>query len=179
MTATQPTTKRNKLFDGSKNRHGLSKLMLDIFSPIVIEEPVIENKKEYKILNLIRLETALVMDMTVEQIRGNKRFRNQVTARSMIVFITRYVTDLSLKQIAKEISSSITKDHSTVIHSTNKAFDFIQNKDKNFIVPFEKVLQRIDLFYGIKIDLEDKSKMPLWYKKMLINRTKLLLDSSI
>ena len=50
------------------------------------------------------------------QLTGKSRSHNVATARQIIMFLTRKLTNLSLKQIGKELGG---RDHSTVIHSCN------------------------------------------------------------
>lgn len=173
MTATQPTTtqKRNKLFDGSKNRHGLSKLLLDIFV-IPIQEKIIEETKKnlcdgYDKLDLIITETSSELNLSIEEIRSKDRHYKYIIARQIIVFLARYTTNLSLKQLGKELSIHSPKHHTSIINNTKKAFYLIHNPDKNFLEIFNRVRQRLDAHYGIVVDLDNFDKMPDWYKKML------------
>ena len=171
MTATQPTTVRDRRFDGSIRKNGLSKLMRDIFvlpeNKKNMEEEKIDLENGYVNIAKIIEQTAYELGVEVEGIKGRSRARKFVTARSIICFIARYTTTLSLKQIGTEISMYSPKDHSSVIHATQKAFDFIHNPDTEFIVLFERVRQRLDAHYNITFDLEDLTHMPSWYKNML------------
>lgn len=175
MTATQPTTtqKRNKLFDGSKNRNGLSKLLMDICI-IPIKEKIINDKikksfDDYQKLKLIISETASELNIDIEKIKGKDRKNNHVTARQIIVFIVRYTTDLSLRQIAKEISIYSPKHHASIINNTKKAFYFIHTPDEDFLSIFNRIKQRLDAHYGISFDLDSHEKMPEWYRKLIKN----------
>ncbi len=168
MIAT--ATRRVHKFDGVNNI-GLSKLMVDIFALPV--KQMIEKEKElsmvdgYAKMKLIVNEVALELDLPIESIKGKDRKIHNIMARSIICFITRYTTKLSLNEIGKEISIYLPKDHSSVIHATQKAFDFIHNPDHEFTVVFKRVRQRLEAHYGITFDLKDYEQMPQWYKRML------------
>jgi chromosomal replication initiator protein len=56
-------------------------------------------------------------DVTPDEIRSANRSRPLVTARQMAMYLCRELTDLSLPQIGDRFGG---RDHSTVIHATNK-----------------------------------------------------------
>jgi chromosomal replication initiator protein len=62
-------------------------------------------------------------DITPDQIRSSSRSRPLVTARQMAMYLVRELTDLSLPEIGKRFGG---RDHSTVIHATNKVRSQLQ-----------------------------------------------------
>jgi chromosomal replication initiator protein len=64
-------------------------------------------------------------DVTPEEIRSTNRSRPLVTARQMAMYLCRELTDLSLPQIGDRFGG---RDHSTVIHATNKIRQNMQER---------------------------------------------------
>ena len=68
-------------------------------------------------LNGILEEVCRVMEVGVEEVKGEGRQRHVVEARRMFFYIAREYTHHSLKRIGNVIN----KDHATVLHHSNKA----------------------------------------------------------
>lgn len=67
--------------------------------------------------DLIISSVADYFDVTPDEIRSPNRSRPLVTARQMAMYLCRELTDLSLPKIGDRFGG---RDHSTVIHATNK-----------------------------------------------------------
>jgi chromosomal replication initiator protein len=76
--------------------------------------------------------SAEYFDVTAEDIRSASRSRPLVTARQTAMYLCRELTDLSLPQIGERFGG---RDHSTVIHATNK----IREQMKERAACFEQV----------------------------------------
>ena len=168
---TATTTCRSHRFDGSERKKGLSKLMIDIYAKPIqqrIKNEITKMKdiQEQRFQYIIS-EVSKEMGIPIDVIRDNKRRKEHVDARAMIVFLTRWTTTLSLNEIGKEISTHLPKDHSTVIHATRIAFNYIHAKDLRFGFYFYRIRQRLEAHYGIQFDINDYTGMPKWYSNML------------
>jgi len=162
---------RDHRFDGSERKNGLSKLLIDIYAKPIqerIKNEIVKMKDVQKQrFQYIIEEVANETGITIDTIRDNKRRKEHVDARAMIVFLTRWTTNLSLSMIGKELSSHLPKDHSTVIHATKIAFNYLHAKDLQFGVSFYRIRQRLEAHYGIQFDINDHANMPTWYRNML------------
>jgi chromosomal replication initiator protein len=67
--------------------------------------------------DLVIAVAAEYFDISAEEIRSSSRSRPFVTARQMAMFLCRELTDLSLPKIGERFGG---RDHSTVVHATNK-----------------------------------------------------------
>lgn len=171
------TSKRNHKFDGSKNRRGLSKLMVDVSIPQAarVTERVYPDdfKRDFDKLDAIIFHVCMEMNINIDKIKGLSRSQDLVMARGFVFFIARLTTKLSLKKLGREMSAHLPKDHSTVIHCTKKIFDMLHLKDGEIGLLFYRIRQRLDAHNGICFDLNDFQSLPMWYKKLAMDFYKL------
>ncbi len=82
-----------------------------------IRDIVNENEPLPVIIDKIIVEVSREFDVSVDDIRGNKRIESIAFARQVAMYIMREITDLSLPEIGQEFNG---RDHSTVHHSIKK-----------------------------------------------------------
>ena len=68
-------------------------------------------------------------DVTADEIRSSNRSRPLVNARQMAMYLCRELTDLSLPKIGERFGG---RDHSTVLHATNKVRQQMQERQSCF-----------------------------------------------
>ncbi len=68
-------------------------------------------------------------DVTPDEIRSSNRSRPLVNARQMAMYLCRELTDLSLPKIGERFGG---RDHSTVLHATNKIRRQMQERQSSF-----------------------------------------------
>jgi chromosomal replication initiator protein len=74
---------------------------------------------------VIMAETADYFGLAVEDLTGSSRSRLLVTARQMAMYLTRELTDLSLPKIGQAFGG---RDHTTVMHASNKIRGLMQER---------------------------------------------------
>lgn len=126
----------------------------------------IENKtlSEYEIFDII---VRVVGDVykTDDIVRTNPcRKANIIEPRYMSIFLTRYMTDLSLNTIGKMFSPAHWLDHSTIIHACKCVMNKIDANDYDFTSNFYMVCDTLVKIYGIEINILYSERMPEWYK---------------
>jgi chromosomal replication initiator protein len=87
-------------------------------------------------VNEARVTPELVMavasdyfDISTEEIRSSSRARPLVTARQIAMYLCRELTDLSLPKIGERFGG---RDHSTVVHATNKVRSQMQQTESYY-----------------------------------------------
>jgi chromosomal replication initiator protein len=68
-------------------------------------------------------------NVTPEEMRSSSRTRPLVFARQMAMYLCRELTDLSLPKIGREFGN---RDHSTVLHATNKIRKSMRERESSF-----------------------------------------------
>jgi chromosomal replication initiator protein len=68
-------------------------------------------------------------NVTPEQVRSSSRTRPLVVARQMAMYLCRELTDLSLPKIGREFGN---RDHSTVLHATNKVRKSMRERESSY-----------------------------------------------
>ena len=66
-------------------------------------------------------------DVDIEEIKGDKRSKSVVEARQIAIYLTRTLTNLSLKEIGNGFGK---RDHSTILHSFNKIENLIRKNKR-------------------------------------------------
>lgn len=66
-------------------------------------------------------------DIDEEEIRGDKRSKSVAQARQIAIYLTRNLTNLSLKEIGNDFGK---RDHSTILHSFNKIENLIRKNKR-------------------------------------------------
>ncbi|MGH2694472.1 MAG: chromosomal replication initiator protein DnaA [Actinomycetota bacterium] len=79
--------------------------------------------------DLVISVTAEYFDLTADEIRSSSRSRPLVNARQMAMYLCRELTDLSLPKIGERFGG---RDHSTVVHATNKVRQQIQEQKSSY-----------------------------------------------
>ena len=98
--------------------------------PITIEmaekaiNDVVTKKDKVLSLELIQETVAKYFNITVEEIRGNKRSNDVTLPRQIAMYLCRNVAQLSLKKIGAGFGK---RDHTTVIHACTKIENEIQS----------------------------------------------------
>ena len=82
-----------------------------------IRDIVNENEPLPVIVDKIIFEVSREFDVSIDDIKGNKRVETIAFARQTAMYIMREITDMSLPEIGQEFNG---KDHSTVHHSIKK-----------------------------------------------------------
>ena len=68
-------------------------------------------------------------NVTPEEMRSSSRTRPLVVARQMAMYLCRELTDLSLPKIGREFGN---RDHSTVLHATNKIRKSMRERESSY-----------------------------------------------
>ena len=93
-------------------------------------QSLLPNAEETRITaDLVISVAADYFDITSDDIRSANRSRPLVTARQTAMYLCRELTDLSLPQIGTRFGG---RDHSTVIHATNKIRQLMKEKTTTF-----------------------------------------------
>ena len=93
-------------------------------------QSLLPNAAETRITpDLVMSVAADYFDITSEDIRSANRSRPLVTARQTAMYLCRELTDLSLPQIGVRFGG---RDHSTVIHATNKIRQLMKEKTTTY-----------------------------------------------
>lgn len=125
------------------------------------EEIIAEDREKF---NIILRVVSDVSGTGITQIKSMRKFVPNVIARSVIIFLTRWTTTLTLKNIGRAIMNAEPLDHTTVLYSSIKVKEAIQIKDeKVFPILMKSIITLKE--YGIKVDLIHQQ--PDWYKMML------------
>ncbi len=161
-----------KLLKKSKKTLGGDDLLyLGVIDSVVRDNMVIKEKvvkksyTDFRKYNLIMNMVCEIMILTPDQIRRKRRFENIVTARKLIVFFTRFVTQIPLQKIAKLLLDGDKYDHSTIINATKAAYSHILSNDRVFMIYFNDIKSRLNEQYGIEVNLESENP-PIWFKNM-------------
>jgi chromosomal replication initiator protein len=105
-----------------------SQITLDLAQNVL--QSLLPNSSEARITpDLVIAVAADYFDVTPDDIRSPNRSRPLVTARQVAVYLCRELTDLSLPQIGERFGG---RDHSTVIHATNKIRQQMKEKTTTF-----------------------------------------------
>lgn len=139
-----------------------------------IEEPIVPQKYTEKITAFIsdKEKAALISDVVCKhfnlhftEITAQKRTRRVVVPRNIIIFLTRWVTGLTLLNLSTLVSSegSPSKDHSTILHSCKEVLRAIQTKDGQTYDQLVQVISKL-LAKGLEIDFKYP---PQWFSKMI------------
>ena len=80
-------------------------------------------------VGLIMTETATYFQLTLDDLCSTSRTRHLVNARQIAMYLTRELTDLSLPKIGQAFGG---RDHTTVIHATNKIGGLMQERHAIF-----------------------------------------------
>ena len=101
---------------------------------------ITENLGDVKLQNISFVQilsyVAKKHNMNKKKILGKTRNQETVAARQIVMFLTRSLTNLSLKNIGRELGG---RDHSTVIHSCNLVEKKIKN-NSSFRKKMEKII---------------------------------------
>jgi chromosomal replication initiator protein len=79
--------------------------------------------------DLVVAVTSEYYSVTPEEMRSSSRSRPLVVARQTAMYLCRELTDLSLPKIGREFGD---RDHSTVLHATNKIRKSMQERESSF-----------------------------------------------
>jgi chromosomal replication initiator protein len=79
--------------------------------------------------DLVISVTAEYFDVSSDEIRSSSRSRPLVNARQMAMYLVRELTDLSLPKIGERFGG---RDHSTVVHATNKVRREMQEQQSSY-----------------------------------------------
>ena len=91
---------------------------------------LLPDEKEARVTSdLVLAVAAEYFDVSPEEIRSSSRSRPFVTARQMAMYLCRELTDLSLPKIGERFGG---RDHSTVVHATNKVRHQMQQTESYF-----------------------------------------------
>ena len=101
---------------------------------------ITENLGDVKLQNISFVQilsyVAKKQNINKKKILGKTRSQETVAARQIVMFLTRSLTNLSLKNIGRELGG---RDHSTVIHSCNLVEKKIKN-NSSFRKKMEKII---------------------------------------
>ena len=101
---------------------------------------ITENLGDVKLQNISFIQilsyVAKKYNINKKKILGKTRSQETVVARQIVMFLTRSLTNLSLKNIGRELGG---RDHSTVIHSCNLVEKKIKNSS-SFRKKMEKII---------------------------------------
>jgi chromosomal replication initiator protein len=93
-------------------------------------QAVLPNTMEARVTaDLVISVAAEYFDVSADEIRSSNRSRPLVNARQMAMYLCRELTDLSLPKIGERFGG---RDHSTVLHATNKIRKQMQERQSSF-----------------------------------------------
>jgi len=119
-----------------QNRECTAEKTEEILSKIIPSTP---NNRSLTI-DLIQRAVSKYYNISLSDILSKNRSKNIALSRQIAMYITRELTKMSLPEIGREFGN---RDHSTVVHSTNKIVQLL-NEDKeikNDVASIIKVLQ--------------------------------------
>lgn len=126
-----------------------------------------EIEREVDIFDTVLSTVAMYSRLSDDRIKSKARQGDVIRAREVIVWIMRWVTRMTCKQIGIELSNENRKDHSTVINATRQAFVHIKKEDEYFMELYVPVIEKLKESYSIEFDMKDEKKAPVWYKKLI------------
>ena len=85
-----------------------------------------EKEKRITIERIIKTVSEFY-DIDIEEIKGDKRSKSVAQARQIAIYLTRKLTNLSLKEIGNNFGK---RDHSTILHSFNKIENLIRKNKR-------------------------------------------------
>jgi chromosomal replication initiator protein len=105
----------------------------------VVSEVLNENVPVKVTVDLVIEEVARTFNVTTEEIISSKRASNISTARQVVIYILREITDMSLSEIGNCIGG---RDHSTMVYAINIAEKNI-SKDPSYKETVEDIIKNI------------------------------------
>ncbi len=111
----------------------------------IIMDVVNDTQPEPIKIEKIISEVAKTYNISEEEILSNRKTADLVLARQVAMYISRKMTDLSLKQIG----ASFGKDHTTVLYNVNKIEEFLTDK------PYQRELVE-DIIKNLKSNIENE-----------------------
>ncbi len=102
---------------------------------------IVNNVKTPISIELIQKVVSEYFEIPVDILRGKTRRQEIVTARQIAMFITKELTNSSLKTIGLHFGG---RDHSTVIHACQVVEEYIKS-DSNYKNDIEQIKKRVEL----------------------------------
>jgi chromosomal replication initiator protein len=102
-----------------------SEVSLDLAQSVL--QSLLPDSAESRVTSDVVISVAAeYFDITPDEIRSSSRSRPLVNARQMAMYLCRELTDLSLPKIGERFGG---RDHSTVVHATNKVRQLMQERE--------------------------------------------------
>lgn len=125
---------------------------------------ITDNRKFNLILSIVSDES----QTSILKIKERRHYRNAVIPRSVVIFLARWVTDFSLKDIGRYVvDGQKGLDHSSCLHACQKVVDCIKIKDNRLFPLLKKVIWKLG-DEGIEVNL--KNGCPEWFMRLMEGR---------
>lgn len=149
---------------------GETDMLFDMTDYFLVKESSEEKKKNQEIINdrqkfITILQT--VSDQTgvqVERIKEHSRFRELTIPRHMVIFLTRWSTELSMDDIGRAVINGVKLNHTTIINACKKIVEIIKLRDEKLFPMLQRIIYALR-GEGIYINL--KCEQPSWFLKMM------------
>ncbi len=96
---------------------------------VVLKDLIPEGGEAQITIGMIMAQTSAYFDVTIDDLCGQSRTHQLVTARQIAMYLCRDLTDLSLPKIGQQFGG---RDHTTVMHATKKINAMIGEKRSVF-----------------------------------------------
>jgi len=113
------------------------------FTKNAIKDQLKEKKENVTIDDIIKI-VSRELNVKPSDIKSNKRHKNVVSARRIVIYLARNLTPNSMPQIALYFGM---KDHSAISHTMKKINEIIE-KDENFKVQLEELSNKVNTDSG-------------------------------
>ncbi len=113
------------------------------FTKNAIKDQLKEKKESVTIDDIIKI-VSRELNVKPSDIKSNKRHKNVVNARRIVIYLARNLTPNSMPQIALYFGM---KDHSAISHTMKKINEIIEN-DENFKVQLEELSNKVNTDTG-------------------------------
>jgi len=104
------------------------------------------NITDAKAEDILRV-AAEASDISEDKLKSDSRIEQVVIVRHIYCYIAHAIANLPLKNI----SSTISRHHSTAIHGRNKVAGYLEINDKDYTMMYAKILERIVLEFEIPL----------------------------
>jgi chromosomal replication initiation ATPase DnaA len=126
-----------------------------------VDDKFLNDREKFKIIYQVVADQS---GMSMQELKGNRHFRRLVIPRWIVMFLTRWATDLSMEDIGRAIVNGVRLNHSTICYGCRQMKDAIESRDEKIYPILQKIIHALRA-EGIYINL--KSEFPVWYQRLL------------
>lgn len=98
-------------------------------------EALSEPSETYNV-DLAMIAVSIALEVTIEDIKSDRRFTDLSEARFILFFLIKNNTELTLREIGNLFGG---RDHSTVLNGIGRYEELVYAKDKQFLTKINKV----------------------------------------